>query len=102
MKENLDLRNKDIAKLIGRSDKTVSQAYQASRKKLSEKFEIEECEYYIPIKILAERKLSVLESIAKFLADNYDLSLSKIAKLLHRDPRTIWTVYSRARKKDAK
>jgi hypothetical protein len=52
----------------------------------------------IPLDILRDRNLSVLESIVEYLK-NKGLSFHEIAILLNRDERNIWTVYNRAKKK---
>src|SRR3989338_7169912 len=52
----------------------------------------------IPVSIFDEN-LSALESVCKYLKENLDLGFSKIALLLNRDARTIWTTYSNALKK---
>ncbi|MBI5880614.1 hypothetical protein HZB90_00625, partial [archaeon] len=46
--------------------------------------------------------LSALESISLYLNQKYGIGYSRIAKLLNRDQRTIWTVCDRARKKLAR
>src|SRR3989344_8413869 len=102
LRESLELSNKEAAKILNRSEKTIYQAYSSARKKYVEKFAVELSEYYIPVSILSERKFAVLESIVKYLFENYQLNYSQISRLLHRDPRTIWTVYSRARRKNVK
>ncbi len=101
LRENLNLSNKQISLLIKRSDKTIYQTYKSASEKFSGKLKSNDSEYYVPLLNLANRKLSVLENIVKFLHDCYDLSYSNIAKLLHRDPRTVWTVYQRTKKKNA-
>ena len=53
----------------------------------------------IPLEVISNRKLSVLESIVFYLKEEKHLSYRKIASLLNRDDRTIWTCYSRAKKK---
>lgn len=55
---------------------------------------------HIPMEIIKNRNLSILESIVKFLKEARNLTYHEIAVLLNRDDRTIWTVYSRARKKE--
>ncbi len=100
LKENLDYTNKQIAKLTKRSEKTIWQAYNSSKK--FPKFKIEYSKYYLPLSILSNRKFAVLESVVKYLREALKLNYSEISKLLHRDERTIWTVYSRVKKKNAK
>ena len=53
----------------------------------------------IPIRILRDRSLSVLETIVEFLKEEKELSFHEIGVLLDRDERNIWTVYNRAKKK---
>lgn len=49
--------------------------------------------------IFRDRMLSVLEVLVEYLKDKKELSYHEIAVLLNRDDRTIWTVYSRVKKK---
>ena len=102
LRENLELKNKETAKITKRSVKTIYQAYNSAREKISKKFEVKETRYYVPVSVLSNRKLGVLENVVKFLKENYELNYSEIARLLGRDPRTIWTAYSRSREKNAK
>jgi len=56
----------------------------------------------VPTYILKDRSVSVLEAIVEYLKDNENLSYHEIALLINRDDRTIWTVYSRVKKKRGK
>src|SRR3989344_8707319 len=71
LKENLELKNKEIAKITKRSVKTIYQAYSSANEKARKKFEIKEAKYYIPVSALTNRKLGVLESVVKFLKESY-------------------------------
>ncbi|MFH1409546.1 MAG: sigma factor-like helix-turn-helix DNA-binding protein [Nanoarchaeota archaeon] len=53
----------------------------------------------IPLAILRDRTVKVLESIVEYLKDVQGLTYHEIAELLNRDDRTIWTVYRRAKQK---
>ena len=53
----------------------------------------------IPSRIFKDRSVSVLEAIVEYMKDDLDLTLHDIAQLLNRDDRTIWTVFSRTKKK---
>ena len=55
-------------------------------------------EILIPISIF-EAKLSPLEAVCRYLKEELDLGYTKIALLLNRDSRTIWTTYNNAAKK---
>ena len=53
----------------------------------------------IPISIFDNKELSALESIVKYLKENLNYNYAKIAFLLNRDQRTIWTTYQNSIKK---
>jgi len=57
----------------------------------------EEVEF--PTYIFKDRKGAVLEIIVEYLKDVKQLNFHEIALLLNRDERTIWTAYSRVKKK---
>lgn len=100
LRENLLLSFKQIGSLTNRNEIALAVSYRNAKRKLEEKFLIEEISpYYIPVSILQDRNLSVLENIVSYLKDTFGLAYHKIAVLLNRDDRTIWTVYQRAIKK---
>ena len=99
LKENQNLTYHEIAVLLNRNDRTIWTTYNNSKKKLPVLFVLAKSEYYLPISIFKERKLSVLETIAVYLKDSQNLTLHQIAVLLNRNDRTIWTVYNRGKKK---
>ncbi len=53
----------------------------------------------IPVSIFETENLSALEAICKYLKEELELSYAKIALLLNRNSRTIWTTYNNATKK---
>ncbi|MBI2105571.1 hypothetical protein HYT56_01905 [Candidatus Woesearchaeota archaeon] len=99
LKENLNLRASEISSELKKKYSTISTTYQRASKKHSKKFLIKEFKFSIPVKILRNKKFSTLELAVSYLKENYDLTLTEISKLLHRDPKTIWTIYSRYKKK---
>lgn len=99
LKEEKNLKNIEIASLIDRSSKSVWQAYNSSKKKYPKKFKIINSKYFIPISILKNKNLTVLENIVAYLKQFHNLNYSTIAKLLKRDDRTIWTVWHNVLKK---
>src|SRR3989344_2690926 len=99
LKENCNLSYHQIAILLNRNDRTIWTTYNNSKKKLPALFPVSKSEYYIPISIFKERKLSVLETIAVYLKEECNLTFHEIAILLNRNDRTIWTVYNRGKKK---
>ncbi len=56
-------------------------------------------EISVPIAIFDDRRLGVLECLVRYLRDTLKLRNTDIAKILNRDDRTIWTVYSRVKQK---
>ena len=100
LRENLLLSFKQIAELTNRNEIALAVTYRNARKKLETKFVVTEISpYSIPVSILQDRSLSVLENIVAYLKDTFGLNYHSIAVLLNRDDRTIWTVYQRAKKK---
>lgn len=53
----------------------------------------------IPLEVIQNRNLSILESIVWFLKEQEKMNFHNIGVMLNRDERNIWTVYSRAKKK---
>jgi hypothetical protein len=100
LRENLLLSFKQIGALTNRNEIALAVTYRNASRKLKAKFVLTEiAPYSIPVSILKDRKLSVLENIVSYLKDSFGLTYHKIALLLSRDDRTIWTVYQRANKK---
>ena len=56
-------------------------------------------EVLLPISVLKNRTLGVLESTVLYLKDEHNMRYSEIARKLNRDDRTIWTAYQKAKKK---
>ena len=99
LRENLLLSFKQIADLTNRNEIALAVTYRNAKKKLEAKFVEEISPYSIPVSILKDRNLSVLENIVSYFKDTFGLAYHKVAVLLNRDDRTIWTVYQRAKKK---
>ena len=51
-------------------------------------------EHMIPVRLFADRRLSVLEHVVAHLRSR-NLRLKDIAALIERDERTVWTVLDR-------
>ena len=100
LRENLLLSYKQIASLTNRNEIALAVTYRNAKRKLQDKFVVTEISpYSIPVSILQDRNISVLENVVAYLKDTFGLSYHNIAVLLNRDDRTIWTVYQRAKKK---
>ena len=98
LRENEKLSNNETARLLGRAQTSVWITYRNAAKKLAKQFTPLAQDLLIPTEALSSG-LSALESISFYLNQKYAMSYSRIAKLLNRDQRTIWTVCNRARKK---
>ena len=98
LKENLSFDYSKIADLLGRNKKTIWQAYKNAVKKFPGYIGAEETEYNIPVSVF-KTKLSILEAAAAYMKEKFNLSYHQIGELLHRNEKTIWTVYHRAQKK---
>ena len=80
----------------------INEAIRAKKKReKAPKQKPPKAEVFIPLSVLLDRKVSVLEVIVEFLKEKLHLSYHKIAVLTNRNDRTIWTVYNRAKKKRA-
>jgi len=98
MKEDKGLKIIEIANLLNRNNKTVWATYDKAKRKMKGRLDVSS-EKIIPASIFRARLLSVLESLVEYLKENQGMKFSKIAIVLNRDNRTIWTVYKRAAKK---
>jgi len=94
--ENKGLRLVELAKLLKRDQRAIGVTYRFARKKMKPLLKVYASKYSVPASVIAERKLSVLESVVYHLKKNYGLRYCDIALMLRRDDRTVWTVYDRA------
>jgi len=99
LKENQRLELKEIARRLNRTYRTVWGAYHASQQKYPALLTASPTPHHLPLSIFSERKLSVLETITHYLRAQHKLRYSQIAKILHRDPRTIWVTEHNAQGK---
>lgn len=53
-------------------------------------------EILVPVSVFSTEELSALGSLCKYLKEELEFSYSKIALLLNRNHRTIWTTYNNA------
>ena len=97
LKENKGLRFSEIAKLLNRDQRTIGLNYRNALRKKEEKIVIKE-KGLVPIDVFSDRKLSVLESLVYYLREG-GFKNEEIARILDKDPRNVWTLYSRAVKK---
>ncbi|MEK6840212.1 MAG: hypothetical protein AABX72_04670 [Nanoarchaeota archaeon] len=98
LKDVCTLSYHEIATLVNRDDRTIWTVYQHAHRK-KKHFVVKKNDMMIPLRILKDRHLSVMEHIVRYLKNHSNLTYHQIAELLHRDDRTIWTVYQRGLKK---
>ena len=96
--EGCGLSIKEASILLGRTNKNIWYAYNSSKKK-SIRFIWKKAGFVVPTAVLQNLDLSVLENIVVYLKEELDLTYHKIADILKRDDRTIWSVYNNANKK---
>ena len=95
------MKFREIGELLDRSERTIWINYRNSKLKKKDKIKVSDKKgegLSIPIEIFANRKLSVLESVVLYLREK-GLRNSEVSKRLDKDPRNIWTIYNRAKKK---
>jgi hypothetical protein len=98
LKEELSLSYHEIAVLTARNDRTIWKTYKNASKK-EEKNDYSASEIFIPAEVFASRKLSILESLISHLIEKKKLRMPKIASIIGKDNRMLWTIYARAKKK---
>lgn len=97
--ESAGMRFCQIASVTGRDDRSVWNSYNDARNKMPQPFCNRLEGEALPLSVIIDRRLSVLESISLYLKDNLGYRNCRIASILGRDDRTIWTILSRAKKK---
>lgn len=98
MKENLNMRYKEIADTLSRDERTIWTAYRKSIEKEKRPIMIKEKTIEIPLSIFKKGNLTVLEAVITYLVKK-GLRFKDVADLIDRDQRNVWTLYSRAIKK---
>lgn len=101
LKEEMHFTFHEIAVMTNRDDRTIWTVYNRTHKKREKtpKPLLQKSEVFIPLNVLLDRTLSVLEVLVEYLKEKLHLTYHEIAVLTNRNDRTIWTVYSRAQKK---
>jgi len=101
LKEQHKLGYSRISRLLNRSRQNVWTIYQRSiTKRTTTPAQIKVVSnIFIPIHVVRDRTLSILEVVVHYLATQTSLTNHQIAILLNRSDKTIWTVKDRANKK---
>ena len=87
---------------MNRDERTIWTCYSRAKKKRKKSEGFEKTGVMIPIQILKDRTVSVLERVVEYLKEDENMSYHEIAEALNRNDRTIWTCYNRAKKKRKK
>jgi len=99
LKEELNLKHREISVLLKRDTRVIWKSYTEANKKQKKRFVIKKEHHYIPVSILGNKELSILESLILHLKESTNLSIKDISSLLNKTPSTIYTAYSRGTKK---
>jgi DNA-directed RNA polymerase specialized sigma24 family protein len=102
-----NLTQTEIANILKRDHTTIWTTLMNAQKKAKKmkyfedisRLESEKEKILVPVQVLADEKLSILESMSLYMKEGRNMSLHEIALALGRDDRTIWTCVRRARKK---
>lgn len=95
----------EVSLSLNKDKKVIKQAYENAKLKLNRQLnekELEEGnkhEIYVPLMIFKQRKLSMLESLVKYLKESHNLKYVQIGEIFKLNQRTIWTLYNRSTKK---
>ncbi|MBI4452786.1 hypothetical protein HY637_05120, partial [Candidatus Woesearchaeota archaeon] len=98
LKENHSLGYHEISELIGRDERGIWANYKRAIKKMPWPFEIVGS-ITVPVSIFKSEN-SILESLIVYLKDVKKMRNKSIAKLLNKNPANVWTISSRAKKKE--
>jgi hypothetical protein len=100
LKENLGFSFSSIAALLNRDPRTIWGAYDSAIGKHPEPFfEIPETAIELPVGMLQDRHFGMLENLVWHMHENLGMRYSRIATLIKRNDRTVWTAWMRARRK---
>ena len=104
LKEQLNLSYHDIGKLTNRDERNIWTLYDRARKKRNGKessITSKSPIVQIPLSVVKDRSLSILEVVVEYLRDQASFTNRQIAITLNRSDKTVSTVYMRTKKKRA-
>jgi hypothetical protein len=101
LKRQLNLSYHEIAMLTNRDERNIWTLYHRAEKKRTEhEPDTKKAPVMnIPLAVVTDRSVSILEVVVEHLRDNTKLANHQIATLLNRSDKTISTVYIRTKKK---
>jgi len=101
LKEQLNLSYHEIATLTNRDERNIWTLYNRAGRKRDEREPIEKKApvIQIPLSVVTDRSISILEVVVEYLRDRAGFTNHEIAVMLNRSDKTVSTVYNRTRKK---
>ncbi len=90
--------NRKSSSDIDKALSSVKKKYILTREEVEELIQKRDGEIVLPISLF-NKGIGMLEATSLYLKDELNLSFNDIAKLLKRDYKTIWTSYTKAKKK---
>jgi len=97
-RENLSFSYKQIADALNKNPGPIGVSYRTAKRKYPSSLPVSFEQGFIPLGIFANCK-SVFATCVKYLIENEGFKIKQVATLLKRHYVTIWTVYSRVKKK---
>ena len=101
-REELGYTYNKIGVLLNRKTGPMGVSYRNAVKKFKPRLDATSVENSIPISAFKDSKITVFSTIVVYLKDVKKLKFGEISELLNRNYRTVYTVYSRARKKNVR
>ena len=98
LRENKKLCYKNIGKKLNRTPSALAVTYKQAKKKHKAPLLDVDFSIMIPYSIFDNKCFSVLECVIFYLK-NQGRKQTEIARLIGKDPRTVWTIISRIKKK---
>jgi 16S rRNA U1498 N3-methylase RsmE len=101
LKNSLRLTYHEIAELTNRDERNIWTLYdRASKKRVEKEPAVKKAPVVqIPLSVVKDRSLSILEVVVEYLRDVARLTNHQIAIILNRSDKTVSTVYVRTKKK---
>ncbi len=102
LKEEKHLRYSEIGAALGRDERGIWSTYQRAARKMPAPFMAGTSGLFVPVTVMSERKLSLLESIMIHLVDTLQIPVKDCVALLKKSYSTLYTTYARAKRKLAR
>ena len=84
---------------MNRDQRTIWTAYNKATEKQKELIRVRETEIFIPLSVINNRKMTILESVIIYLRER-NMKYSEIAKLIGRDQRNVRAIYNKGKIKN--